>query len=127
MGAAICTTVVSLFALLGSCEPLRPGDSRELVRYNCQKGYYNPVASLLLTTSEGAVNLLFSRRNADEIHPFNAGLALCAYTALNVGLTGVPIPSGNFTGTMLIGGLVGRIMGEISRAISYGDAAPGIY
>lgn len=106
---------------------MRPGDSRELVRFQCKHGEYNPVASLLLTTSEGAVNLLFSRRNADEIHPSNAAVALCAYTIMNVGLTGVPAPSGNFTGTMLIGGLVGRIIGDFSRLYLYGDAASGIY
>lgn len=125
--AAFCATTCATVALLGNCEPLRPGDSRELVRFNCKETEYNPVASLLLTTSEGAVNLLFSRRNEDEIHPTNAGLALVAYTTINMGLTGVPAPSGNFTGTMLIGGLVGRILGELSRRITYGDAAPGIY
>lgn len=128
--AATCATVCSLVARMGKCEPLRPGDSGELVRYNCPQGYYNPVASLLLTTSEGAVNLLFSRRNEGEIHPTNAFLALCAYTALNIGLTGVPAPSGNFTGTMLIGGLVGRILGAWSQSMSPdegGSAASGIF
>jgi len=128
--AATCAAVCSLVALMGRCEPLRPGDSGELVRYNCPRGYYNPVASLLLTTSEGAVNLLFSRRNADEIHPVNALLALCAYTALNIGLTGVPAPSGNFTGTMLIGGLVGRILGAATQDFipdETGSAASGVY
>jgi len=128
--AAACAIVCSLVALMGRCEPLRPGDSGELVRYNCPRGYYNPVASLLLTTSEGAVNLLFSRRNADEIHPINALLALCAYTSLNIGLTGVPAPSGNFTGTMLIGGLVGRILGAATQDLNpdeTGSAASGVY
>jgi len=128
--AAICATVCSLTALVGRCEPLRPGDSPELVRYNCEVGYYNPVASLLLTTSEGAVNLLFSRRDEGVIHPMNAMLALCAYTSLNIGLTGVPAPSGNFTGTMLIGGLVGRILGAIAAGVKLdasGIAASGVY
>merc|ERR1719253_784976 len=96
--AATCATVCALVAQLGRCEPLRSGDSAELVRYNCPHGEYNPVASLLLTTSEGAVNLLFSRRNEGEIQPANLFCALCAYTCLNIGLTGVPAPSGNFTG-----------------------------
>lgn len=128
--AAICATVCALTALMGRCEPLRPGDSPELVRYNCNRGYYNPVASLLLTTSEGAVNLLFSRRDEGVIHPVNAMLALCAYTSLNIGLTGVPAPSGNFTGTMLIGGLVGRILGSIAGGLTLdasGAAASGVY
>jgi len=128
--AATCATVCALTAQLGRCEPLRSGDSAELVRYNCPHGEYNPVASLLLTTSEGAVNLLFSRRNEGEIHPVNAFLALAAYTGLNIGLTGVPAPSGNFTGTMLIGGLVGRIIGSGAQQWSLdksGSAVSGVY
>lgn len=125
--AATCATVCALVAQLGRCEPLKSGDSAELVRYNCPHGEYNPVASLLLTTSEGAVNLLFSRRNEGEIQPANLFCALCAYTCLNIGLTGVPAPSGNFTGTMLIGGLVGRILGSVSRELTGGSAVPGVY
>jgi len=125
--AALCALVCALVAQMGRCEPLREA-AAELVRYNCREGEYNPVASLLLTTSEGAVNLLFSRRNSGAIHPTNELLAFIAYTALNIGLTGVPVPSGNFTGTMLIGGLVGRGIGAVAMSNNLsGPATSGVY
>jgi len=126
--AALCALVSSMVAQMGRCEPLRTGASVEFVRYNCGEGEYNPVASLLLTTSEAAVNLLFSRKNAGSIHPINCLLSFCAYTCLNIGLTGVPVPSGNFTGTMLIGGLVGRMTGALAESLDLaGPAVSGVY
>lgn len=126
--ACMCALVSALVAQMGRCEPLHAGASVEFVRYNCKEGEYNPVASLLVTTSEAAVNLLFSRKNAGSIHPINAGLAFLAYTCLNMGLTGVPVPSGNFTGTMLIGGLVGRMVGSTSESLGLtGPAVSGVY
>lgn len=87
------------------------------VRYNCEEGAYNPVASLLLTTNEGAVKRLFSRRNSGDFIALNTFLAFVAYTLQNILLTGIPVPSGNFTGTMLIGGLVGRCVGALCRKV----------
>jgi len=126
--AALCALTSSLVAQMGRCEPLKTGASVEFVRYNCQEGEYNPVASLLLTTSEAAVNLLFSRKNAGQIHPTNAFLSFLGYTCLNIGLTGVTVPSGNFTGTMLIGGLIGRMMGSMAERYQLtGPAVSGVY
>mmetsp|Transcript_1153 Transcript_1153/g.2555 ORF Transcript_1153/g.2555 Transcript_1153/m.2555 type:complete len:745 (-) Transcript_1153:54-2288(-) len=126
--AALCALTSSLVAQMGCCEPLKTGASIELVRYNCDEGEYNPVASLLLTTSEAAVNLLFSRKNAGQIHPSNAFLAFVSYTCLNIGLTGVLVPSGNFTGTMLIGGLIGRMCGALAERYQVaGPAVSGVY
>jgi H+/Cl- antiporter ClcA len=90
-------------------------ESEIFVRYNCKEGFYSPIASLLLTTSEGAVKRLFSRKNEQELHFNNELRAFLAYSTLNICLTGVPVPSGNFTGSMLIGGLAGRLMGAWVR------------
>jgi len=100
----ICALTYTTIALLARCFELPGDDTVEFVRYNCPEGQYNPVASLLLTTSEGAVKRLFSRKNANELHLGNECLAFIAYSTLNICLTGVPVPSGNFTGSMLIGG-----------------------
>jgi len=116
----------SLVALLANCKHTAQ-DAAQFVRYDCEEGKYNPVASLLLTTSEGAVKRLFSRHDANEIHFRNELLAFVSYTALNIGLTGVPVPSGNFTGSMLIGGLVGRMMGALVRDYGPGMAVSGVY
>jgi len=119
----------SSVALLANCKRWPEGGAEEFVRYNCAEGEYNPVASLLLTTSEGAVKKLFSSKDVDELHAVNEGLAFLAYCTLNVLLSGVPVPSGNFTGSMLIGGLAGRVMGSVVRDY-YGQkglAVSGVY
>jgi len=88
-----------------------------------QPGGFNPVDHL-----RGAVKRLFSRKNSGDIDASNCLLAFVAYTVLNVGMTGVPVPSGNFTGTMLIGGLVGRLVGALVRSTAIeGLAASGVY
>ena len=40
-----------------------------------------------------------------------SAIAFLAYFTMNVAFTGVPVPTGNFTGTMVIGGMAGRVMG----------------
>lgn len=128
--AVLCAVTYGLVALLAECRTLPHKHRVEFVRYDCEEGHYNPVASLLLTTSEGAVKRLFSRRNVNEIHWLNEVLAFAAYSTLNICLTGIPVPSGNFTGSMLIGGLAGRIMGAVVRDYNLGpggSAASGVY
>jgi len=121
----VCT--YAFVALLGKCYK-QPGMGIEFVRYGCKEGEYNPVASLLLTTTDASVKRLFSTRNEGEIHWPNELLGFLAYTLLNIGLTGIPVPSGNFTGSMLIGGLAGRIMGCVVRENQLGGiAVTGVY
>jgi len=124
---ALCAGVHTSIALLGKCFTEPEEASVHFVRFNCPEGEYNPVASLLLTTSEGAVKRLFSCRNSGEIHLGNECLAFVAYTMLNIFLTGIPVPSGNFTGSMLIGGMVGRIVGAAGHHFGYATAPSGIY
>eukprot|EP00928_Gymnodinium_smaydae_P053641 TRINITY_DN37589_c0_g1_i1.p1 TRINITY_DN37589_c0_g1~~TRINITY_DN37589_c0_g1_i1.p1 ORF type:complete len:766 (-),score=115.44 TRINITY_DN37589_c0_g1_i1:14-2311(-) len=127
--AALCSLTCASIALMARCQALPDiAVERLWVRYDCKEGEYNPVASLLLTTSEGAVKRLFSRHNVNEIHLQNEVLAFFVYTMLNIGLTGVSVPSGNFTGSMLIGGLAGRIMGSFVRGHGpHGLAVSGVY
>lgn len=126
--AMLCALVTALVSQMGRCQDMPSGDKVEFVKYNCPPGQYNSVASLLLTTSEAAVNLLFSRENVGAIHPLDGMLAFLAYTAINIGLTGVPVPSGNFTGTMLIGGLLGRMTGALAEKANFaGAAVSGVY
>jgi len=129
--AVICGSACGLVSLLATCDVHYLEQAHltlDYVRFNCEEGAYNSVASLLLTTSEGAVRRLFSTENTGDIYPVNTGLAFLAYTALNIGMTGIPVPSGNFTGTMLIGGLVGRFAGSAARRLWGQDlACTGIY
>merc|ERR1719384_2536450 len=100
--------------MLGSCT--KQGMSGlQYVKFNCEEGEYNPVASLLVATSHSSVKLLFSGINAGKISPGSSFLAFVVYFALNVGLAGLPVPGGAFTATMLLGGLLGRSIGEVSK------------
>lgn len=129
--AAFCAGTCAAVSLLAECDEDykdQPFVALSYVRFNCDEGAFNPVASLLLTTSEGAVQRLFSRTNAGDISPANTLAAFVAYTFLNVGLTGVPVPSGNFTGAMLIGGLAGRSVGAlVARYGPEGVRSSGVY
>lgn len=137
--AAFCASVATVSALLGGCRAKlstdREEDTLEFVRFDCHdEGDHNPVASLLVTTSEAAMKLLISRKG-DIFILQDLIIAFCAYTSLNILLTGIPVPSGNFTGTMLIGGFLGRAVGvAVNRHLPPGTAfrrgplaKPGVY
>lgn len=133
--AAFCASVATLAASLGGCRAQLPTHGEdindlEFVRFNCpERGDHNPVASVLVTTSEAAMKVLISRQG-DIFLVQDLIIAFFAYTSVNILLTGVPVPSGNFTGTMLIGGLFGRAIGEVINPHGHGGgvfAKPGVY
>merc|ERR1712130_348182 len=100
----------------------------EFVRFTCPEKQYNTVASLIVTTSEAAMKLLISR-SSEFFMLGDLVLAFFAYTTQNILLTGIPVPSGNFTGTMLIGGFVGRALGSLvnEQIPGHNFAKPGVY
>lgn len=114
---AVATVLIyCCFSYLGSCNNDYKGNvtvARSWVQFGCDDGAFSPAASLLLTTSEGAVRRLFSQHHTGDIGALNIILAFIPYTAMNIALTGIPVPSGNFTGTLLIGAFVGRFMGSL--------------
>merc|ERR1712113_1288427 len=101
----------------------------EFRRFTCpHTGGVNGVASLLVTTSEAAMRLLISREGV-ALNVTQLLTAFAAYTSLNICLSGIPVPTGNFTGTMLIGGIVGHALGLVVRdhfPVEDG-AKPGVY
>eukprot|EP00929_Paragymnodinium_shiwhaense_P046789 TRINITY_DN23805_c0_g1_i1.p1 TRINITY_DN23805_c0_g1~~TRINITY_DN23805_c0_g1_i1.p1 ORF type:complete len:828 (-),score=116.13 TRINITY_DN23805_c0_g1_i1:169-2526(-) len=124
--AGVCALVCSFAAHSSQCE--KQGDSPlQYVMFNCEEGFYNPVASLLLNTSHSAVKLLFSGQNTDEIVHQPSIASFVAYYLLNVCLTGLPVPGGAFTATMLLGGLFGRFTGSLLRAYGLVTSVSGIY
>jgi len=123
-----CALVSAGTALLAACA--ENSDTRqklEYVRFNCGEDQYNPVASLLVNTSHSAVKFLFSGNNTGEIKHFDALLGFISYYALNVLLTGLPVPGGAFTATMLLGGLFGRFIGEAGGHLGLINTVSGIY
>eukprot|EP00931_Biecheleriopsis_adriatica_P051460 TRINITY_DN29846_c0_g1_i1.p1 TRINITY_DN29846_c0_g1~~TRINITY_DN29846_c0_g1_i1.p1 ORF type:complete len:748 (-),score=122.42 TRINITY_DN29846_c0_g1_i1:71-2314(-) len=124
--AALCALCSAAVSFLGQCAA--EGESGlQYVQFNCPEGEYNPIASLLVNTSHSSVKLLFSGNNAGEIHFASSMWAFMAYFALNVGLTGLPVPGGAFTATMLLGGLFGRAMGAACRELGLVNTVSGVY
>eukprot|EP00039_Didymoeca_costata_P014963 m.247499 g.247499 ORF g.247499 m.247499 type:complete len:870 (-) comp16127_c0_seq1:85-2694(-) len=93
-----------------------------LVRFNCKKGEYNELASLFLTSQEGALRGLFHLGPAEGqddavgdtnfsigclviFFVFYASLAVCTY--------GVAVPTGLFVPALLTGASFGRIVGQL--------------
>eukprot|EP00418_Pyrodinium_bahamense_P085472 CAMPEP_0179054326 /NCGR_PEP_ID=MMETSP0796-20121207/22727_1 /TAXON_ID=73915 /ORGANISM="Pyrodinium bahamense, Strain pbaha01" /LENGTH=611 /DNA_ID=CAMNT_0020750943 /DNA_START=262 /DNA_END=2097 /DNA_ORIENTATION=- len=126
--AAFCAFSSAFASLVGSCTEGYPGINAH-VQFNCPAGAYNPVATLLVNTSHSAVRLLFDCQNVGDFGPRSTAFAFVVYYTLNVGLSGLPVPGGAFTGTMLLGGLLGRCAGSLLDQYSgiEGLANPGIY
>eukprot|EP00929_Paragymnodinium_shiwhaense_P090789 TRINITY_DN50898_c0_g1_i1.p1 TRINITY_DN50898_c0_g1~~TRINITY_DN50898_c0_g1_i1.p1 ORF type:complete len:737 (-),score=117.17 TRINITY_DN50898_c0_g1_i1:678-2888(-) len=125
--AAFCAGLSCGASLLAPCMPGHPGVN-PYVQFNCDYGQYNPVASLLVNTSHSAVKMLFACDNLLDFGSRATAVAFVAYYLLNVGLSGLPVPGGAFTGTMLLGGLMGRFAGSLLAEYMEEDYAhPGIY
>merc|ERR1719362_1541769 len=113
---ALCALASVAVSLWAACEEEGPS-GLQYVQLNCEEGKYNPTASLLVSTSHSSVKLLFSGNNNGEIHYTSSFLAFVTYYTLNVLLTGLPVPGGAFTATMLLGGLFGRGVGGLAREL----------
>uniref|UniRef100_A0A7S0A9A2 Chloride channel protein n=1 Tax=Pyrodinium bahamense TaxID=73915 RepID=A0A7S0A9A2_9DINO len=123
---SLCALLSALVSLLADC--VEEGTSGlQYVAFNCPEGTYNPIASLLVNTSHSSVKLLFSGNNVGEIHWGSSLLAFATYFSLNVGLTGLPVPGGAFTATMLLGGLFGRAVGALGKELGLLRTASGVY
>lgn len=112
--AMFCALITGFTSWISRCFPSEAhnlsGEKLSSVQFDCPAQHFNPVASLLLTTPDGAVKLLFNRDNFVMTGRASA-IAFLTYFTMNVAFTGVPVPTGNFTGTMVIGGMAGRVMG----------------
>ena len=104
--------------------------SRRFVPYGvCGENEYNELASLTLGGGEDAIKHAFAR----DAYTFDnrilwAFLMVYAFTfTIN---TGSFMPAGNFVPNVIIGGVIGRIFGNIAHDV-YGDAVkashPGIF
>jgi chloride channel 7 len=97
------------------------------VQFTCAEDEYNPIASLLVSTSHSSVKLLFSGENAGEFSSMASLLAFLTYSTLNVCLGGLPVPGGAFTATMLMGAMFGRSVGAFMDSLGYPSTISGVY
>ncbi|KAL7559471.1 hypothetical protein ACA910_017485 [Epithemia clementina (nom. ined.)] len=85
---------------------------KQLVQFTCPEGFYNELASLLVTDPGVAIRHLFHLHE----HVFSDGTLLIffgVYISLAVVVYGIAIPSGLFVPSLLSGAALGRYLGNV--------------
>ncbi|KAJ7974788.1 Chloride channel protein [Quillaja saponaria] len=101
------------------------GRSGNFKQFNCPKGYYNDLATLLLTTNDDAVRNIFSTNTAEEYHPFSLLIFFAVYCILGLITFGIAVPSGLFLPIILMGSAYGRFLGIVMG--SYTNIDQGLF
>ncbi|KAF4385750.1 hypothetical protein F8388_010306 [Cannabis sativa] len=122
LGVSLFTSVC-LYGLpfLASCTPCDAslaesvcptnGRSGNYKQFNCPKGYYNDLATLLLTTNDDAVRNIFSTNSAGEYNAISLLIFFVLYCVLGLITFGIAVPSGLFLPIILMGSAYGRLLG----------------
>ncbi|KAG9157749.1 hypothetical protein Leryth_017855 [Lithospermum erythrorhizon] len=87
------------------------GRTGNFKQFNCPNGYYNDLATLLLTTNDDAVRNIFSISTPTEFHIFSLSIFFVLYCILGLITFGIAVPSGLFLPIILMGSAYGRILG----------------
>ncbi|KAH7518890.1 chloride channel protein CLC-b [Ziziphus jujuba] len=101
------------------------GRSGNFKQFNCPKGHYNDLATLLLTTNDDAVRNIFSTNTPSEYNPFSLLIFFALYCILGLFTFGIAVPSGLFLPIILMGSAYGRLLGIAMR--SYTNIDQGLY
>nr|CCA15877.1 Chloride Channel (ClC) Family putative [Albugo laibachii Nc14] len=120
--ACICESCVDIALDGADCfhadETIEYPYKKELTRFYCPEGYYNDLASLLLTSGEIAIKHLFhappnafSVQNLILFWSLMLGLACITY--------GIKVPSGLFIPALLIGAAYGRLWTRVINFYSH--------
>ncbi|KAL3526176.1 hypothetical protein ACH5RR_014548 [Cinchona calisaya] len=115
-------TSVCLYGLpfLASCRPCDPsipetcpttGRTGNFKQFNCPKGHYNDLATLLLTTNDDAVRNVFSINTSTEFDILSLTIFFVLYFILGLITFGIAVPSGLFLPIILMGSAYGRMLG----------------
>ncbi|KAK4417891.1 Chloride channel protein CLC-b [Sesamum alatum] len=80
-------------------------------QFNCPDGYYNDLATLLLTTNDDAVRNIFSINTSSEFNVFSLVVFFALYCILGLITFGIAVPSGLFLPIILMGSAYGRLLG----------------
>ncbi|KAL6533479.1 hypothetical protein OROMI_027591 [Orobanche minor] len=116
-------TSVCLYGLpfLVKCRPCIPsltnitcqstGQAGNLKQFNCPKGYYNDLATLLLTTNDDAVRSIFSINTPKQFNIVSLAIFFALYCILGLITFGIAVPSGLFLPIILMGSAYGRMLG----------------
>ncbi|KAK4410001.1 Chloride channel protein CLC-b [Sesamum angolense] len=87
------------------------GRAGNFKQFNCPKGYYNDLATLLITTNDNAVRNIFSINTPTEFHIFSLTIFFALYCILGLITFGIAVPSGLFLPIILMGSAYGRMLG----------------
>ncbi|CAN8272926.1 unnamed protein product [Cochlearia groenlandica] len=129
-------TSVCLYGLpfLAECKPCNPsideicptnGRSGNFKQFNCPNGYYNDLATLLLTTNDDAVRNIFSSNTTNEFGMISLWIFFGLYCILGLITFGIATPSGLFLPIILMGSAYGRMLGTVMG--SYTKIDQGLY
>ncbi|XP_071725254.1 chloride channel protein CLC-b-like [Rutidosis leptorrhynchoides] len=119
---------------LAKCRPCNPnledvcptnGRSGNFKQFNCPDGYYNDLATLLLTTIDDAVRNIFSSNTASEFTIFSLLVFFALYSILGLITFGIAVPSGLFLPIILMGSAYGRLLGILMGP--YTNIDQGLY
>ncbi|KAJ8566905.1 hypothetical protein K7X08_019113 [Anisodus acutangulus] len=111
--------------LLASSVSSSPLYARNFKQFNCPNGYYNDLATLLLTTNEDAVRNIFSLNTATEFQVTSLLIFFVLYCILGVITFGIAVPSGLFLPIILMGSGYGQLLGIAMRP--YTKIDQGLY
>lgn len=101
------------------------GQSGNFKQFNCPNGYYNDLATLLLTTNDDAVRNIFSTNTSTEYQIPSLLIFFALYCILGLFTFGIAVPSGLFLPIILIGSGYGRLLGIAMG--SYTDIDQGLF
>ncbi|XP_041007964.1 chloride channel protein CLC-b-like [Juglans microcarpa x Juglans regia] len=87
------------------------GRSGNFKQFNCPNGYYNDLATLLLTTNDDAVRNIFSSDTPKEYQISSLLFFFALYCILGLITFGIAVPSGLFLPIILMGSGYGRLLG----------------
>ncbi|XP_030544815.1 chloride channel protein CLC-b [Rhodamnia argentea] len=129
---SICLYGLPFLAKCTKCDPSlmdsvcpTTGRSGNFKQFNCPDGYYNDLATLLLTTNDDAVRNIFSTNTPSEYHAMSLLIFFALYWILGVFTFGIAVPSGLFLPIILIGSAYGRLLGMAMG--SYTNIDQGLY
>ncbi|XP_010425455.1 PREDICTED: chloride channel protein CLC-b-like isoform X2 [Camelina sativa] len=119
--------VLRLYNLINEKDEICPtnGRSGNFKQFHCPKGYYNDLATLLLTTNDDAVRNLFSSNTPNEFSMGSLWIFFVLYCILGLFTFGIATPSGLFLPIILMGAAYGRMLGAAMG--SYTSIDQGLY
>lgn len=95
-----------------------------LVRFNCPKGQFNDLATMLLTPSEKAIRALFHALEGNVFESWwRLLIAFVAYSGLTCITYGIAVPSGLFIPSLLAGSYFGRLVALLLNQVLSDDPA----